>query len=147
VEKIKQPHGGAIARAKKGESGNPNGRPRKVFSQLSKEWTAAGIERATRERIREVYESLLGLTLLEVRDIAGRVDDESNHYPAIVRLAAKEMTGKRGIEILREMLDRAHGKAGQSIDHQISGNLSIGGEVDHTPEQAAKILAAIRGEL
>lgn len=29
----------------------------------------------------------------------------------------------------------------------LSGNITVGGQIDHTPEQAAKILAAIRGEL
>lgn len=107
--------------AEKGESGNPKGRPRKVFSQLSKEWTAAGIERATKERIIEVYESLLGLTMQEIKDMAGKLDDAENPYPAVVRMAAKEMVGKRGLEILREMLDRAHGKSAQSVDHTTKG--------------------------
>ena len=29
----------------------------------------------------------------------------------------------------------------------LNGNLTVGGEIEHTPEQAAKVLAAIRGEI
>ena len=118
---VKARNGGTITLLEKGETANPNGRPRKVFSQLSKEWTAAGIERATKERIIEVYESLLGLTMQEIKDLAGKLDDAENPYPAVVRMAAKEMVGKRGLEILREMLDRAHGRAKQSVDHTTKG--------------------------
>ena len=32
-------------------------------------------------------------------------------------MAAKELLGRRSLEILREMLDRAHGKAKQAVEH------------------------------
>ena len=134
AKRIKQPHGGELAILEKGETANPNGRPRRVFSQLSKEWTEMGIERATKERIIEAYESLLGLTLHEITEIAGEEKDTENPYPALIRIAAKEMTGKRGIEILREMLDRAHGKPAQSVDHK-----NDGGKFDTNPLSALPI--------
>jgi hypothetical protein len=42
-----------------------------------------------------------------------------------VRLAAKELLGKRAIEIFKEMLDRAHGKSTQR--QELSG--PDGGEI------------------
>jgi len=103
-----------------GQSGNPNGRPVKLFSALAKEFKERGIERATAKTVQEAYEYLLALPLSEIIEISGNPKIE-NDYPSILRIAAKEMVGKRGIEILREMLDRAHGKARQAIDHTTGG--------------------------
>lgn len=97
-----------------------NGRKPKVFSQIAKEFQAAGIERATPEIVAEAYEYLLALPLSDILEISGNPKIE-NDMPSLMRLAAKEMTGKRGIEILKEMLDRAHGKSKQSVDHTTNG--------------------------
>lgn len=86
-----------------------NGRKPKVFSQIAKEFQEAGIEKATPERVAEAYEYLLALPLSDIIEISGNPKIE-NDMPSLMRLAAKEMTGKRGIEILKEMLDRSHGR-------------------------------------
>lgn len=104
-----------------------NGRKPKVFSQIAKDFQAAGIERATPEIVAEAYEYLLALPLSDILEISGNPKIE-NDMPSLMRLAAKEMTGKRGIEILREMLDRAHGKPAQSVDHK-----NDGGKFDTNP--------------
>jgi len=112
----------------------PNrGRKARVFSQLSKDWSARGIERATPEAVKEAFEYLLALHLGEVKDIAGKVEDEANDMPMVVRLAAKELLGKKALEILREMLDRAHGKSKQSVDMNVQNNTVNDGEF--TPAQ------------
>lgn len=92
------------------------GRKPRIFSQLAKEWKDRGIERATPEAVKEVYEYLLALTLADVIDIAGNGKDDKNDYPAIMRVAAAELIGKRKREILNDMLDRAHGKAKQATE-------------------------------
>lgn len=89
------------------------GRKARVFSQLAKEWKERGIERATPEAVKEAFEYVLALHLLDVKDISGKVEDETNDMPMVVRLAAKELLGRKSLEILREMLDRAHGKSTQ----------------------------------
>lgn len=89
------------------------GRKARVFSQLAKEWKERGIERATPEAVKEAFEYVLALHLLEVKDISGDLKDETNDMPMVVRLAAKELLGRKSLEILREMLDRAHGKSTQ----------------------------------
>jgi hypothetical protein len=93
------------------------GRKPKVFTQLSKEWRERGIERATSHAIAEAFEYLLALPLSEVKEIAGRADDEANDMPMAVRLAAKELLGRRALEVLKEMLDRSHGKPRQAVEH------------------------------
>ena len=95
----------------------PNrGRKARVFSQLAKEWKERGIEQATPEAVKEAFQYVLALHLLDVKDISGKVEDETNDMPMVVRLAAKELLGKKPLEILREMLDRAHGKSRQNVD-------------------------------
>lgn len=104
----------------------PNrGRKPKIFSQIAKEFKARGIEPATPEAVKEAYEYILALTLLEVLEIAGTPKDETNNYPMLVRLVAQEVTGKRKREMLNDMLDRAHGKARQSTDMNVSGSLNV----------------------
>lgn len=88
-----------------------------MFSQLSKEWQERGIERATPQAVAEAFEYVLALHALDVKDIAGKIEDPENDMPMVVRLAAKELLGRRSLEILREMLDRAHGKAKQAVEH------------------------------
>ena len=109
---IKAKNGGTLVVAEKGESGNPKGRPRIIFTQLAEEWKKNGVQRATPARVVETYEFLLGLTDAEIQEIADGTD-ETNKYPVIVRIAAKELTGNRRQDILERMLDRAHGKAVQ----------------------------------
>lgn len=120
-----------------------NGRKLKVFSQIAKEFKDKGIEKATPEAVREAYEYLLALPLSDILEISGNPKIE-NDMPSLMRLAAKEMTGKRGIEILKEMLDRAHGRAKQSVD--MSTSIKIEGESELTPENAAKLRKLLQGE-
>lgn len=97
---------------KKGQSGNPNGRPKKVFSVIIAEMKERGIEPATPSNVADIYQYLLALPLSEIIKIAGSPKEE-NGLPAIMRIAAKELIGKRGLEIMKEMLDRANGKPKQ----------------------------------
>ena len=104
------------------ENQPPNrGRKPKVFSELSREFKARGIEKATPEAVAEAYEYLLALTLQEVLEIAGNPKDKDNDYAALYRIAADEMRGRRKLEIVKEMLNRAHGMPGQKVETKLSG--------------------------
>lgn len=104
----------------KGQSGNPRGRPKKVFSTIIAEMKDRGIEPATPSNVSDIFQYLLALPLSDVMDIAGNPKEE-NGLPAIMRLAAKELLGKRGLEIMKEMLDRANGKAKSNVDVTTKG--------------------------
>lgn len=106
---------------KKGETGNPKGRPVKLFSEIAAEWRARGVERATPERVVETFEYLLAVPIEELKEMASGTGETP--YPAIVQMAAEEMTGKRKREILGDMLDRAHGKSMQR--QQMSGDINV----------------------
>lgn len=105
----------------KGQSGNPKGRPVKVFSAIAKDFRARGIEKATDAVVKEAFEYLLALPVSEILEMAGNPKIE-NDMPSLMRLMAKDMMGKNGLAAIKEMLDRAHGKAKQAIDHTTNGN-------------------------
>ena len=128
MRKEVQPHGGALVRAAPGETANPNGRPRKMVSQILKELAAGGLEPVSPRMVKDTFEAMLGLTLSEILKIAGKGPGDENQYPALMRLVAREMMGKRGMEMLEKMLDRAHGKAVQGVE--FGGQSSEGEQTD-----------------
>lgn len=120
------------------------GRKPRVFSQIAAEFKAVGLERATPEIVAEAYEYLLALPLSEVIEIAGKPMAE-NDLPSIYRLVAKEMIGKRGQEMIKEMLDRAHGKAKTKVDVTSDGE-SISPFLRATAEKQAEVLRILDGD-
>lgn len=120
-------NGGTLHSWEKGQSGNPKGKAPKLFSALAKEWKERGIEKATPAAVQEAYEYLLALPLRDVISIAGQPlqDLQTNDYPAILRIAAAEMIGKRKREILDSMLDRAHGKSMQRTETKETVDLNF----------------------
>lgn len=96
---------------KKGQSGNPKGRPPKTMSAINAKLKAEGHEVVTPSVIYECFSLLIGLNEDKLKEI---IKDTDNPRP--LRLAAEEMLGKNGWDIIEKMLDRAHGKARQSVD-------------------------------
>jgi len=132
VKKVKQPHGGEISLAEKGDVLNPKGRPKKGVSAFVQEMKAAGFEPATPTDIVEAFQFLVSLPADKVMEIAGNPVQEyalgnaANKYPIIVRLVAGQMLSKRGQEMLKQILDRTMGQAAQKA------------EVEHTFTNTAK---------
>ena len=114
----KQPHGGEIHLLEKGESGNPNGRPPRLLSTITAELKAKGYERATANQVADAFETLMNVPQNELADM---VKDEK--APMSLRIVGKAMLTAKGWEVLQAMLDRAHGKAKQQIEH--GGSITI----------------------
>jgi hypothetical protein len=93
----------------KGQTGNPQGRPKKIFSAIAAELMERGHEPATPRAVKEAFEILLALPYSELEEIAGG-KDRDNGYPALFRVAAGELLGERGFQAVVSLLDRAHGK-------------------------------------
>jgi hypothetical protein len=96
---------------KKGQSGNPKGRPRKLLRSLVLELKNAGYERADGLTVVEAFEVMLNLPEEEVKKL---VADSS--MPMSVRIVGKSMLSPKGFEVVQTMMDRAHGKAKQQVD-------------------------------
>ena len=93
---------------KKGESGNPNGRPPKLLNAILKDLKSKGYKEIKADNVKEAYQWLLALPLNELKDI---VEDEDQ--PILLNIVAGEMLSKNGAFMLEKVLDRAQGKAVQ----------------------------------
>ena len=104
---------------KKGQTLNPNGRPPKLVSHINKELLGSGFEPCKVNDIKDAYLTLLNLPLSTIAEIASK--ETNTDYPMLYKLVAKELAGKRGMDMLEKLLDRAIGKAQQSVDHTTKG--------------------------
>ena len=104
---------------KEGESGNPNGRPKKLVSKVLDELKEEG-EQVSKSQVFDIYQIMISLTIPKLKEVAG---DESK--PALYRILAKEILGKKGFEAIEKMLDRANGKPMQmqEIKQENIGNI------------------------
>jgi len=118
ARKVKQAHGGSITLAQKGDVLNPKGPTPKLLSTITAELKAKGYERATANQVADAFETLMNVPQNELADM---VKDEK--APMSLRIVGKAMLTAKGWEVLQAMLDRAHGKAKQQIEH--GGSITI----------------------
>lgn len=98
----------------KGQSGNPNGRPKKMVSSVIKKLRDDGFEEVSREQVRSVYMHLLNLTMKDLKNIINSEDQ-----PALLKIVSKAILSKEGFEVIEKILDRAIGKAVQQIEQKV----------------------------
>ena len=101
---------------KKGVSGNPNGQPRKswlvhnVNSMLEKE----GYEPVNNADLIRCQKMLLNLPMDKLQYIA---TDEQKEFPTLYQIFAKVLLSDNAPELLEKLLDRAYGRAKQTIEN------------------------------
>ncbi len=105
---------------KKGQTGNPYGRPKKLVSLINQQLKNEGYSIVTKENILEACQILINLPYEKILDISKQKGTE---YPILYTLVAKELLGKRGGEYLEKLLDRIIGKPKQSTE--LSGTVNI----------------------
>lgn len=103
---------------KKGQSGNPKGRPRLLVSSVIKAMEAKGVEKVSHLEVKDAF---LRLINLEVGEVEQMVKDAKQ--PALIRIVGKEMLGGKGFDIIEKMLDRALGKAEETVTMNTSTTL------------------------
>jgi hypothetical protein len=118
---------------KPGQSGNENGRPPLLIRHINEKLKGQGYERVTPSQIAEAYELLFNLSEEEIKKYL-----TDSKAPMLMRVVAKAMLSTKGVEMLERMLDRAHGKAKQTID--MNATLSekrydVGFGVEETKEE------------
>ena len=87
-----------------------------LLSTIVAELRAKGYERATAGTVADAFETLLNVPEDVLKTMVG--DPKA---PMSVRIVGKAMLTAKGWEVLQAMLDRAHGKAKQSLDHTTNG--------------------------
>jgi hypothetical protein len=110
----------------KGKSGNPKGRPRKGVSAVLSALEAAGHEEVNAEQVRATMGRMLNLSRAELIALGKKKDT-----PIMDELIARALVGTGGWDALQAMLDRAHGKAKQSVDHsgEIKARITVSDDI------------------
>jgi len=120
---------------KKGQSGNPKGRPPKLVTKILNELKVKG-EVVTSNTVTQVFKVFLSLTLKEVVEIS-----KNKSYPIIYTLTAKAII-KDGFEVIEKLLDRANGRPTQmhqqSIDMKVSKDSLTDEEIEERLRQLDK---------
>lgn len=112
-------NGGTLIRPDKGETMNPNGRPRRTLRVILDEWEKQGIGRVSKEDVKHAYELVVHLSEDKMKEIMN--DKEA---PMLIRIVAKALLTRRGFDILESVLDRAHGKAEQKMNVSETTNVN-----------------------
>jgi len=100
---------------KPGESGNPNGRPRKSFSTINAELAKKGIEPLSKTDLIEAYGNIFQMQEEELTKMA-----KDKNIPYVFRLIILELnSSKTRSKALADYRDYMFGKAKDSIDHTI----------------------------
>ena len=97
---------------------NRTGANRKLISTINKELSEEGFEIANKQDIVDCYLTLINLPFSKIKEIS---DINNDDYPMLYKLVSKEMLGKRGMDMLEKLLDRAIHKPQQNIDHTTKG--------------------------
>lgn len=111
AEIISQEHGGAIKRFQKGDIGNPNGRPKRIYTVLKE----SGY---TKEDIRDAFEEIGWQNLTDLHEI---LKDETK--PAILKVIANAFikgAEKGDFRYVSEILQHVMGKPKETIETKIT---------------------------
>lgn len=115
-------------RFKKGQSGNPNGRKPKLWTDITNDLTERGYPPLSESQIINTYVSLLQLPKRELDRI---LKDEETPEP--LQIVIKYMRSSRGMEMLDRVLDRSYGKVlmRQTVDANITTEQPLFGFTDN----------------
>ena len=106
---------------KKGESGNPNGRPRKSFSSINKELESKGITKLSRTDLLDAYSLIFNTTEEDLKIIAS--DKET---PYALKIIILEMNDKKTrSKALADYRDYVFGKATQEVKANIDQKITF----------------------
>lgn len=103
---IKQPHGGMIKIPDKGETANPNGRPRKYVCQL----TEQGYKLS---EVNDTIQAMVAMSLDELKSVFQ--NPKSTSLEVTIASAIKKSITKGNLDSLETLLNRVFGKPKENI--------------------------------
>ena len=104
---------------KKGQSGNPNGRPKKIETVLKDHFLAEHNVRLTKSQTQDIVKTLLSKTRSELMELAK--DESLPFWVALIANKASRDFKKGSIHILDVLWDRVYGKPKEEVEQTING--------------------------
>ena len=116
MREVKQKHGGMLKIPEKGETNNPNGRPKKSFTKLNDLLKKEGYEPLTKKALTDAYALILSLDETKITEIA-----EDQEQPLAIRLIISEMVEPqtRG-KTISDIRDYLFGRATQEVKSNVT---------------------------
>jgi hypothetical protein len=118
MELEKQPHGGSLTRPAKGETMNPNGRPKKYVTLLKEQ----GYKLA---EINDTIQAMLSMDLDELKDVWQ--NPKATILEKTIANAMRKSLEKGSLYSIETLLSRVYGKPKETADvnQTVSGEIKI----------------------
>jgi hypothetical protein len=113
---VEQQHGGAIQVWEKGESGNPNGRPRKYVSLLKEHGY----------KLSEINDTIQNMMAMDLEELKGVFENpKATILEKTVANAMKKSLEKGSLYSIETLLTRVYGKPREQMDINTDNKIEI----------------------
>jgi hypothetical protein len=111
-----QPHGGTLTRPKKGETMNPNGRPRKYVSTLREQGYKLS-------EINDCIQVMMAMTIEELKEAFE--NPTATVLEKTIAAAIKRSIEKGSLYSIETLLSRVYGKPKETVDMDVQGEVHV----------------------
>jgi hypothetical protein len=113
---VEQEHGGSIQQWEKGESGNPNGRPRKYVSLLKEQGY----------KLSEINDTIQNMMAMDLEELKGVFENpKATILEKTVANAMKRSLEKGSLYSIETLLTRVYGKPREQMDINTDNKIEI----------------------